>query len=41
MTQTKSNILDNVIGAMVVGTATVMFAFPFALILFAPAYAGY
>lgn len=36
----KQTFLDNVIGAMVVGAAAVMFAGPFGLILFAPAMAG-
>ena len=40
MRQKQSKFVDNLIGAMIVGTASLMFAVPFALILFAPAYVG-
>ncbi len=40
MTQTKQTFVDNVVGAVVVGIAAIMFAGPFGLILFAPAMAG-
>lgn len=40
MRQRHFKIVDNLIGAMIVGTASLLFAVPFALILFAPAYVG-
>ncbi len=40
MSNTKQTFIDNVVGALVVGAAAVMFAGPFGLILFAPAMAG-
>jgi hypothetical protein len=40
MRQAKQKYIDNMIGAVVVGIAAMMFAGPFGLILFAPAMAG-
>lgn len=40
MKASTHRFIDNAIGAVIVGIATVMFAGPFGLILFAPAVAG-